>query len=73
MVLLQFNYVPKSMDRVHAETEVRDGSGVAMSPGIATCGPTCRPSVLGSATKRDHLWLNKVASVVAPYTLDGLQ
>ena len=27
---------------------------------------TCRPSVLGSATKRGHLWLNKVASVLGP-------
>ena len=24
---------------------------------------TCRPSVLGSATMRGHMWLNKVASV----------
>ena len=27
---------------------------------------TCRPSVLGSATKRGHMWLNKVASVLGP-------
>ena len=27
---------------------------------------TCRPSVLGSATMRGHLWLNKVASVLGP-------
>ena len=25
---------------------------------------TCRPSVLGSATMRGHMWLNKVASVL---------
>ena len=28
---------------------------------------TCRPSVLGSATMRGHMWLNKVASVLGPY------
>ena len=27
---------------------------------------TCRPSVLGSATMRGHMWLNKVASVLGP-------
>ena len=27
---------------------------------------TCRPSVLGSATMRGHVWLNKVASVLGP-------
>ena len=27
---------------------------------------TCRPSVLGSATMRCHMWLNKVASVLGP-------
>ena len=27
---------------------------------------TCRPSVLGSATMRSHMWLNKVASVLGP-------
>ena len=27
---------------------------------------TCRPSVLGSATMRGHMWLNKVASVLRP-------
>ena len=27
---------------------------------------TCRPSVLGSATIRGHMWLNKVASVLGP-------
>ena len=32
----------------------------------ATCDPTCRPSVLGSAPKRGHFWLNKVASVIGP-------
>ena len=26
----------------------------------------CRPSVLGSATMRGHMWLNKVASVLGP-------
>ena len=30
---------------------------------------TCRPSVLGSATMRGHMWLNKVASVLGPFTL----
>ena len=30
---------------------------------------TCRPSVLGSATMRGHMWLNKVASVLGPYRL----
>ena len=29
---------------------------------------TCRPSVLGSATMRGHMWLNKVASVLGPLT-----
>ena len=28
---------------------------------------TYRPSVLGSATMRGHMWLNKVASVLGPY------
>ena len=27
---------------------------------------TCRPSVLGSATMRGHMWLDKVASVLGP-------
>ena len=27
---------------------------------------TCRPSVLGFATMRGHMWLNKVASVLGP-------
>ena len=27
---------------------------------------TCRPSVLGSATMRGHMWLNKVASALGP-------
>ena len=27
---------------------------------------TCRPSVLGSATMRGHMWLNKVVSVLGP-------
>ena len=27
---------------------------------------TCRPSVLGSATMRGHMWLNKVVSVIGP-------
>ena len=27
---------------------------------------TCRPSVLGSATMRGHMWFNKVASVLGP-------
>ena len=27
---------------------------------------TCRPSVLGSATMRGHMWLNKVARVLGP-------
>ena len=27
---------------------------------------TCRPSVLGFATRRGHMWLNKVASVLGP-------
>ena len=30
---------------------------------------TCRPSVLGSATMRGHMWLNKVASVLEPIIL----
>ena len=30
---------------------------------------TCRPSVLGSATMRGHMWLNKVASVLGPLNL----
>ena len=29
---------------------------------------TCRPSVLGSATMRGHMWLNKVASVLGSAT-----
>ena len=33
---------------------------------------TCRPSVLGSATMRDHMWLNKVASVLGPLTASSL-
>ena len=28
---------------------------------------TCRPSVLGSATMRGHMWLNKVTSVLGPF------
>ena len=31
---------------------------------------TCRPSVLGSATMRGHMWLNKVASVLGPLQTD---
>ena len=31
---------------------------------------TCRPSVLGSATMRGHMWLNKVASVLGPLSLN---
>ena len=30
---------------------------------------TCRPSVLGSATMRGHMWLNKVPSVLGPLRL----
>ena len=32
---------------------------------------TCRPSVLGSATMRGHMWLNKVASVLGPKVCVG--
>ena len=32
---------------------------------------TCRPSVLGSATMRGHMWLNKVASVLGPLLLSA--
>ena len=32
---------------------------------------TCRPSVLGSATMRGHMWLNKVASVLGPLMSRG--
>ena len=32
---------------------------------------TCRPNVLGSATMRGHMWLNKVASVLGPIILLG--
>ena len=31
---------------------------------------TCRPSVLGPATMRGHMWLNKVASVLGPIMCD---
>ena len=32
---------------------------------------TCRPSVLGSATIRGHMWLNKVASVLGALYLNS--
>ena len=32
---------------------------------------TCRPSVLGTATMRGHMWLNKVASVLGPLRTQG--
>ena len=34
---------------------------------------TCRPSVLGSATMRGHMWLNKVASVLGPLEIGDTQ
>ena len=33
---------------------------------------TCRPSVLGTATMRGHMWLNKVASVLGPLRLQKM-
>ena len=43
-------------------------TGHFVQPHVAA---TCRPSVLGSATMRGHMWLNKVASVLGPLVFVG--